>query len=76
VGHKKNSTTRTVYRHQLRPVITKGIDLLDGVFAESERPNNTGNGPGFGDKEGPAEIRRASFVLVVDTGIEPVTPRV
>jgi hypothetical protein len=42
----------------------------------SERPNNTGNGPGFGDKEGPADIRRALFLLVVDTGIEPVTPRV
>jgi integrase len=37
VGHKKTSTTRTVYRHQLRPVITKGTDLLDGVFAEEFR---------------------------------------
>ncbi|MCC3761730.1 tyrosine-type recombinase/integrase [Glycomyces sp. TRM65418] len=35
VGHKKTSTTRTVYRHQLRPVITKGADLLDGVFGET-----------------------------------------
>jgi hypothetical protein len=34
VGHKKTSTTRTVYRHQLRPVITKGADLLDAVFGE------------------------------------------
>jgi integrase len=25
VGHVKTSTTRTVYRHQLRPVITKGV---------------------------------------------------
>ncbi|WP_026929836.1 site-specific integrase [Glycomyces tenuis] len=37
VGHRKTSTTRTVYRHQLRPVITKGTDLLDGVFAEEFR---------------------------------------
>jgi integrase len=37
VGHKKTSTTRTVYRHQLRPVITKGTELLDGVFAEEFR---------------------------------------
>nr|WP_255671968.1 tyrosine-type recombinase/integrase [Glycomyces amatae] len=35
VGHKKTSTTRTVYRHQLRPVITKGADLLDEVFGET-----------------------------------------
>ena len=32
VGHVKTSTTRAVYRKQLRPVITKGTDLLDGVF--------------------------------------------
>ncbi|MDA1360469.1 tyrosine-type recombinase/integrase [Glycomyces luteolus] len=34
VGHKKTSTTRTVYRHQLRPVITAGANLLDVVFEE------------------------------------------
>jgi integrase len=32
VGHVNTSTTRMVYRKQLRPVITKGTDLLDGVF--------------------------------------------
>jgi integrase len=35
VGHVKTSTTRTVYRHQLRPVITKGVELLEGVFGET-----------------------------------------
>jgi integrase len=35
VGHVKTSTTRTVYRHQLRPVITKGVELLEGVFSET-----------------------------------------
>ncbi|WP_026929829.1 site-specific integrase [Glycomyces tenuis] len=34
VGHKKTSTTRTVYRHQLRPVITKGSELLDKAFGD------------------------------------------
>ena len=34
VGHKKTSTTRTVYRHQLRPVITKGAEILDEAFGE------------------------------------------
>ncbi|WP_100444181.1 hypothetical protein [Glycomyces xiaoerkulensis] len=33
VGHR-NTTTRTVYRHQLRPVITEGAELLAEVFAE------------------------------------------
>jgi hypothetical protein len=37
VGHVKTSTTRTVYRHQLRPVITKGADLLDEVFGKLDR---------------------------------------
>jgi integrase len=37
VGHKKTSTTRTVYRHQLRPVITTGANLLDEVFEEEFR---------------------------------------
>lgn len=32
VGHSDTSTTRTVYRHQLRPVITKGAEILDGAF--------------------------------------------
>ncbi|PRY57487.1 site-specific integrase [Glycomyces artemisiae] len=35
VGHAKTSTTRTVYRHQLRPVITKGVELLEEVFSET-----------------------------------------
>jgi integrase len=34
VGHKRTSTTREVYRRQLRPVITKGAELLDTAFGE------------------------------------------
>lgn len=29
LGHRDISTTWTVYRHQLRSVITEGADLLD-----------------------------------------------
>ena len=32
VGHQRTSTTRTVYRHQLRPVITAGAEALDNLF--------------------------------------------
>lgn len=32
VGHKSTSTIRTVYRHQLRPVVTNGAELLDQTF--------------------------------------------
>src|SRR5690606_8560751 len=32
VGHANTTTTATVYRHQLRPVMTKGADLLDAAF--------------------------------------------
>jgi hypothetical protein len=34
VGHANTTTTATVYRHQLRPVMTKGAELLDGAFAK------------------------------------------
>ncbi|WP_025272951.1 site-specific integrase [Haloglycomyces albus] len=32
VGHKRTSTTRTIYRHQIRPVITSGAEVLDKVI--------------------------------------------
>jgi len=34
VGHKDIATTWIVYRHQLRPVIAKGADLMDSVLRE------------------------------------------
>lgn len=34
VGHSNTATTRTVYRHQLRPVITRGAELLDAAFGK------------------------------------------
>ncbi|MDA1359815.1 site-specific integrase [Glycomyces luteolus] len=34
VGHANTTTTRTIYRHQLRPVITKGAEMLDGAFGK------------------------------------------
>lgn len=34
VGHANTTTTRTIYRHQLRPVITKGAEILDGAFGK------------------------------------------
>jgi integrase len=36
VGHKDLATTWTVYRHQLRPVITEGADLMNAAFQEHE----------------------------------------
>jgi integrase len=32
VGHKDTRTTRQVYRHQLRPVITKGAEMIEAAF--------------------------------------------
>jgi integrase len=34
VGHKDTTTTRTVYRHQLKPVITRGAELIDKAVEE------------------------------------------
>lgn len=35
VGHSDTRTTRTIYRHELRPVITKGAAEINAVFAEA-----------------------------------------
>ncbi|MDN3240994.1 site-specific integrase [Glycomyces tritici] len=34
VGHKDTRTTRQVYRHQLRPVITKGAEMIEAAFSD------------------------------------------
>ena len=32
VGHSTTSTTETVYRRELRPVISTGAEVMDNVF--------------------------------------------
>jgi integrase len=32
VGHSTSATTETVYRHELRPVITEGADIIGQIF--------------------------------------------
>jgi integrase len=32
VGHSDTSTTETVYRHQIRPVVQGGAEIMDRVF--------------------------------------------
>jgi integrase len=34
VGHKDIATTRMVYRHQLKPVITRGAELIDDAVSD------------------------------------------
>ncbi|MFC3490971.1 site-specific integrase [Glycomyces rhizosphaerae] len=41
LGHKDTATTWKVYRHQLRPVITKGAELLDEAI-RNHRPDLKG----------------------------------
>ncbi|MGW2932786.1 tyrosine-type recombinase/integrase [Streptomyces sp. NPDC001156] len=36
VGHSSQATTQAVYRKQLRPVITKGAEAMDDIFAEDQ----------------------------------------
>ena len=31
-GHASSRTTETIYRHELRPVITTGADVMDQIF--------------------------------------------
>ena len=33
-GHASTSVTETVYRHQLRPVITKGAETMNTIFTD------------------------------------------
>ena len=35
-GHASSRTTETIYRHELRPVITTGADVMDKIFAAAE----------------------------------------
>lgn len=37
VGHTTTATTETVYRHELRPVITEGADIIGKVFAARKK---------------------------------------
>jgi integrase len=34
VGHKDQTTTETVYRHQIRPVVLHGAEAMDRTFPE------------------------------------------
>ena len=34
VGHASTAVTETVYRHQLKPVITKGAETMNTIFTE------------------------------------------
>jgi integrase len=33
VGHDRTATTESVYRHQIRPVLTQGAEVMDKIFA-------------------------------------------
>jgi hypothetical protein len=38
VGHSSSNGTETVYRHQIRPVITVGAEAMDKIFANEQPP--------------------------------------
>jgi len=38
VGHSSSNVTETVYRHQIRPVITVGAEAMDKIFANEHEP--------------------------------------
>ena len=35
-GHASSRTTETIYRHELRPVITTGADVMHKIFTAAE----------------------------------------
>ncbi|MFF9408942.1 tyrosine recombinase XerC [Streptomyces anandii] len=40
VGHSSQATTEAVYRKQLRPVITKGAEAMDDIFAAEQEDDD------------------------------------
>ncbi|MFE6754638.1 hypothetical protein ACFVDQ_13655 [Streptomyces sp. NPDC057684] len=36
VGHSSQATTEAVYRKQLRPVIMRGAEAMDEIFADGQ----------------------------------------
>ncbi|MGL5931246.1 MAG: tyrosine-type recombinase/integrase, partial [Dermatophilaceae bacterium] len=36
VGHSGTSVTELVYRHQIRPVVEKGAEVMDDIFGREE----------------------------------------
>jgi len=41
VGHKRTATTEVVYRHDLRPVIRTGAEVMDRIFDSGTTVNST-----------------------------------
>ena len=35
VGHSGTSVTETVYRHQIRPVLRRGAEVMDQIFSDT-----------------------------------------
>jgi integrase len=45
VGHGSTKVTETVYRKQLRPVLTGGTQVMDTLFELSTQQADAGDGP-------------------------------
>jgi len=39
VGHSSTTTTETIYRKQIRPVIVHGADIMDRIFPSGRHPD-------------------------------------
>jgi ABC-type molybdenum transport system ATPase subunit/photorepair protein PhrA len=37
VGYSSTLVTQTVYRHELRPVVTSGAEMMDRIFADGAK---------------------------------------
>jgi len=37
VGHSGTTTTETIYRKQIRPVLVQGTDVMDAIFPAASR---------------------------------------
>ena len=78
VGHSSTSTTERVYRHQIRPVVQSGAEVMDRLFVDPRRApgeasqeawllNAEGHGPRCGGS--------VAFCLVHQVGVRGLEPR-
>jgi len=79
VGHANTRVTESVYREELRPVLTRGAGAMDALFP---RPVGAQIGKQGSYRWSPRELHRLAVApgqggyLVGDTGFEPVTSSV
>ncbi len=64
VGHASTAVTEEVYRHQLKPVITKGAETMNTIFNQHNQAKSAmKSGSPFGSRRPDQDPRDSGAVL-------------